>query len=364
MGQNKMKSKAIDRFIIHAGMHKTGSTAAQEELSNYRGDELHYLRWNGSKNHSIPYLYAFADGGVHARGEIERRDAKVRGEHLREKLKGELNTLITTKAMLSGEAISAPRLGDGINGLKDFLTPWVESFDVIAYMRPPRSYAAAEFSQSICSGGTPSLPIRIDYNGFNRLDEVFGQNSVSIRPYIRSELAMGDAVIDLCCHIGIPATEIKSRSSNSSPSIELLALLWEANLSLKALPLSRKHGVNEARYRVIRRLANFGSSKLVIGPTGVRNYGEVRGKISSFSDRIGLDLGAYEDQSREISMGTSSDLKVTAIENAPLLIDHIQCIAETENLSRLKSAISELKNNCDLTAAQHLIVKMIEIEMH
>ncbi|CAM4027479.1 hypothetical protein PAYE108092_17620 [Paracoccus yeei] len=358
-----MNSNRIGRFIIHSGMHKTGSTAIQNALSRCEGEVFHYLRWNGNKNHSIPYLYAFADGGVHARGDIERQKAIRHGSVLREALTRELDLLTSEKVMLSGEAIGAARLGNGVKKLKDFLSLWSDNFDVIMYLRPPRSYSAAEFSQSICSGGTPSVPIKIDYSGISELDRAFGPQSVSLIPYIRSKLVMEDVVLDFCSRVGIPMHKVQSISANASPSLELLSILWEVNRYCRSLPVGPGVEVNEARYKVIRRLAKFGDQKFIMDPAGVRDYNKVLENLNSLSSRVGIDLGACESDIKKTSLCSNGHLQEIALESAPLLVDYVKNMAETERSKEAEIAISAFESRRDLVAARSVIMKMIEIEV-
>lgn len=358
-----MKNNKIERFIVHAGMHKTGSTAIQKALWNCRNDEFHYLQWNGNKNHSIPYIYAFADGGVHAKSDFDKQKATQHGSTLRQLLTNELDLLKSKNAIISGEAIGAARLGNGVKRLKDFLDPWANRFDVLMYLRPPRSYAAAEFSQSICGGGTPAVPIGIDYSGITELDKVFGPDVVSLLPYIRSKLAMKDVVFDFCSRVGIPMREVQPSLANTTPSLELLSILWEVNAYFRSLPCGNVAHLNEARYKVIRKLSKFGNQKFLISPEGIKNYAEVCGILSNLSSRVGVDLGNHEVEDNKISISKNCDLKETSLSSAPLLVDYIHHLAETETLSEAQVAVKASEAGRDVAAAQRIIIKMIEIEI-
>lgn len=356
-----MRQKKIRQFIIHAGMHKTGSTSIQKALGNLRNEAFHYLRWNGNRNHSIPYLYAFADGGVHARGDIEKEKAKQHGSMLREVLAKELDLLASENVILSGEAIGAPRLGNGLRNLKDFLDPWTDDFRVFMYVRPPRSYAAAEFSQSICGGGTPVLPIKISYGGVSQLDDVFGSQAVSLLPYIRSELFMNDVVMDFCSRTGIPTDELQPSSANASPSLELLSVLWEVNHHCRSISSNRGPAINEARYRVIRKLSKFGRHKFLMDPAGVQNYEQIREKMVSLSSRVGMDLGASESGANQVSLCSNEQLKEISLQSSPLLVDHVKNMAETTGAKGVQAAAAE--SGRDMLAARRIVMKMIELEI-
>lgn len=358
-----MKPKKIDRFIVHAGMHKTGSTAIQKALWNCQDEKFHYLRWNGNKNHSIPYLYAFADGGVHAKNDAERQKATQHGSVLRQLLESELDVLRSENVIISGEAIGAARLGNGVQRLKDFLDPWVRSFNVFMYVRPPRSYAAAEFSQSICGGGTPVIPLRIDYRGISELDKAFGPEAVSLFPYIRSKLAMKDVVVDFCSRVGISMHEVQPNLANTSPSLELLSILWEVNAYFRSFPSGNGAHVNEARYRVIRTLSKFGRTKFLLSPAGIRDYAGVRDTLSGLSSRVGLDLGDSEVDGDATSLSANEQLKEIALVSAPLLVDHIHHLAETESSPEARVAAEASGSGRDLAAASGMVARMIEMEL-
>lgn len=358
-----MENKKIDRIIVHAGMHKTGSTAIQKALWNCQNEEFHYLRWNGNKNHSIPYLYAFADGGVHAKSDLERQKATQHGSELRQLLTQELDLVRSKNAIISGEAIGAARLGNGVKRLKDFLDPWANRFDVLLYVRPPRSYAAAEFSQSICGGGTPVLPIGIDYSGITELDKAFGPDVVSLLPYIRSKLGMRDVVYDFCSRVGIPMHEAQPNLANTSPSLELLSILWEVNSYFRSFPSRNRVHINEARYKVIRTLSKFGEQKFLISPAGIKNYTEIRRVLSDLSSRVGVDLGHDEIYNNEVEISDNYELKELSLSSSPLLVDYVYHLAETENLVDAQIAAKDSKAGRDLAAAQRIVIKMIEMEI-
>ncbi len=225
-------AKPLKCLWLHIGMHKTGTSSIQANLSQVKDPQgWRYLKLDGpnmgrslhamfGKDPQNFHLYAKAGDSAE---EIARRGAALRRKlELMIRRSGD-DTLILSSEMLSNMS------KEEITAVRDFLAPLVDRIQVIGYVRPPGGFAVSWFQQAVKQGsGELNLEkLKPNYRRrFAKFDEVFGKSAVKLRIFDPATLAKGCIVADFCGHTGIqpPAPESIVRV-NESLSREACSLL-------------------------------------------------------------------------------------------------------------------------------------------
>jgi hypothetical protein len=221
------------RAIVHVGMHKTGSSSIQHALHRGLDDASFEYADLGPPNHSLQVFSLFSGSpethhmhGKHGRGkdEIEQFNRATR-----ERLRRHLSDSAARNIIVSGEDITA-LAEDELRRFQDFLMEYVEDIDVVGYVRPPRSFMASIFHQSVKAAELQSLDVaRLypDYRGrFAKFDRVFGRDHLQLWRFDAAAFPGGDVVLDFCQRLGIALRPETVPRVNESLSREALSLLF------------------------------------------------------------------------------------------------------------------------------------------
>lgn len=235
------------RCIVHAGMHKTGTTSIQHALSHELGGQgsCRYVDL-GNPNHSAPLATAFRTNPESLHYCVQARKDPSRIPFLREsllqRLEEELGSTGDT-AILSAEELGYFEDAE-LDALRSRILEHADTVEVIVYLRPIRGEVISRFQQN-AKGiriGFGELPPVLDYRApLERLDRVFGTDSVTVRCYEPSMLLNGCVVQDFCATAGLPALSSTAESLNRSLNRHGLALLYA----------SRWHDATHAPERLI-----------------------------------------------------------------------------------------------------------------
>ncbi len=224
------------RVVIHAGMHKTGSSAIQDGLSRHEADDFHYLDWYSS-NHCELFVYLFeaeADArtyhAIRARGpDFAARIPGIRAEWLA-RTAAQLDRCQGKTVLFSAEDISHPVMARALPAMKDFFSRWTDDIRVLAYVRSPMSFAQSAFQQMLKDGGArkfdPVLLWPRYRERFEPLDRVFGPENVTLRSYNAVAAAGLDIVQDFAAMAGIRGPVQPGGRVNETLSAEAIALLY------------------------------------------------------------------------------------------------------------------------------------------
>lgn len=144
-----------------------------------------------------------------------------------------------------------------ISRLKAFLEIWVDSFEVVMYLRRQDRVSVSHYSTMIKTGHTEAdvlcyRPYYYDYDQiYDNWSSVFGVESVRVRLFDRAELIGGDLLEDFCsiCRLNMARKEIPS-PVNQSLNQAGIDFLLEVNRQLPRI-------VNGERNKVRSRLAFF-----------------------------------------------------------------------------------------------------------
>ncbi len=305
-------------------MHKTGSSSIQASLFAAGGNAFFRYADLGRPNHSEPVYSLFADKPreYHIHRKRGRDGAAIDhfNEANRRRLAGFFQRDASPTVVLSGEDILllSP---SGLQRLRDFLTEWFQRIEVAAYVRPPVSYMQS-FLQQRVKGGATDLTLGQLYpryrDRFEKLDRVFGRESVHLWKFEPAEFAGGDLVRDFCHRVGVVPPAGKSRRRNDSLSREALGLLMCYRRSCPGYGEgSRAIRANRLLVEVLMRIGN---TPVRFAPSLVRSVlEEHRADLEWMERRLGRSLHEESrdrsgdarslDELMEVSRGTLAELE-------------------------------------------------------
>jgi hypothetical protein len=208
--------------ILHIGAEKTGSTTVQVALSKSRDQLLRngvlYPRAFGEANHVALYCFASEGPMDELKGQLGLRTENDRVEfrrRMREALEAEISSGRRLHMILFSNEHSSSRLRkrDELERIKTLLSPFVQTFRVILYIRPQWHLAASLYSTYVKTGGTKPfhfpdsavLSSKFDYRRVIMLwRSVFGENAVIVRRFQRTALRGSDVLEDFIDAAGLP----------------------------------------------------------------------------------------------------------------------------------------------------------------
>ena len=315
------------RVIVHAGMHKTGSSSIQDYFHKQHSDKLTYARWTDS-NHCGMFILLFQDEallgeyhGFKARGQDFIDTLPEMKAKWTKSLEEDMKSSADKTVIFSAEDISWPGFRSATERMVSFFRQWTDDITAVAYARSPLSFALSAFQQMLKDGGLKTLNLNAlwpSYRArFSLLDDIFGAENVDLRLYELNSLVGGDVVSDFASIVGTTIDIPLTPQSNASLSAEATALLFMQR-NLGEGYLSGFAGAQAGNSRFVRKLQNVGTRKLMFSeslwqPVVQRNQAdldwmearlgkkmitEVTGKeavISSEEDLLQLAVQSYDD---------------------------------------------------------------------
>jgi hypothetical protein len=276
----------MGRVIIHAGMHKTGSSSIQKSLSHGISDERFRYFDLGEPNHSGPLVNLFWSYPEKYHGNRKRGRTLEQITDLRcslvKSLSSQLESLGDQTGVISAEDICDFQ-EDELMNLREFIARFNHITRIVVYVRGIHEYIDSAFQQLI-KGGLAKFRVHLaspNYIKLERLSRVFGRKNVSIIFFSRQELYGYDVVVDFANHIGLPQTAIVKQQTNESISLRALKFTYIYRCYGPGFgqdPLSIKR--NNA---IIARLSRLKGAKLALAPDLTRQVveNELRSLYSS-----------------------------------------------------------------------------------
>ncbi|MCB1706231.1 MAG: hypothetical protein KDI17_15310 [Halioglobus sp.] len=227
--------KKFEKFIIHIGGDKTGSTSIQRSLRTHREKLLV----------ESDFLYPFS--GWHAvlgsffsknpedyianrdRGLTDRKQIKERDRIYFKNFENALNSAIGAKSIIVSYEGFIQADVSVLEGLRDYGESLANEVIVVVYVRPPISWALSAMSQRVKSGRRPfpdeKAPCTPYRKRLEQVVKVFGKSRVNVRRFDRRSLINGDIVNDFLSHCGVPKVtyegiQVDKSKTNSSLSLE------------------------------------------------------------------------------------------------------------------------------------------------
>lgn len=319
------------RIVIHAGIHKTGTSAVQEYFFSHPPAGIAYPSW-GDPNHCGLFVILFQDEsrlaeyhGFRARGAEFIARLPIRRENELTRLTAFLDENSDQTVLISAEDISAPEFHPAVQRMYDFLQRWTTDIEVVVYTRGALNFALSAFQQTLKDGGLSSLvldslwPYYRDRIG--GLDAIFGEERVRVRVYERDALVGGDIVSDLAHVLGVSLDAIPHQRTNVSLSAEATAVLY----------LQRRMGLGfisgfgqaqTANNRFIEKLSQLGHHRLGFSDALWKPVADKHEEDAAWmAARLGQALSAHDAPAGErvIEIGSEEDLIGLALQQVPAL---------------------------------------------
>lgn len=223
------------RLIIHAGMHKTGSSSIQETFAALTRDSFSYAPFTAT-NHSGLFEHLtspYRDGEIyHGFAKSGVPETKLERLHKRHLIafRNWLRSL-TVPGILSAEDIGGTDKGPQIEALHAMIArhKHVEP-EVLIYVRPPHSFMESAFQQRVKGGDLgrwrpqnlwPKYRARVE-----TLDRIFGRDRVTVRAFHPWEFPDKDVVQDFAGFVGVTLDPSEIRRTNEGLSAEAAALIY------------------------------------------------------------------------------------------------------------------------------------------
>ncbi|MEW9799743.1 hypothetical protein [Alteromonas sp. CYL-A6] len=340
-------------LILHVGLHKTGSTAIQDALSDARVDLLEwgyrfplFKRPDGvaEANHSRMFQLVFGH-----RPRARRKLVLPGWDHdaaiasYRQQLSDAMAS--TESLILSGEGIANLSV-DELGQVKTLFSGW--KIRVVAFIRPAYSYYCSATQERIKSGSTAIGPgkVRMESDTVSKLKAVFDEpefisfveackhplgpagsffdhagfsGALQAVPAKRNT-GLGNIVIRLTAHINRYLTEKHGAVSQDVFNSQSLAmrearfLLTDAELSRYQSEFSKE---NDALYRSTG--LDFKQENMRTAPVGTLTLGQ--------SFRLMSNLAKQRNDIRQLSVEYLTNMALIPLKFKSLLISYLAVIA-------------------------------------
>lgn len=282
------------RIILHAGMHKTGSTAIQELFGTHGvpGASVAAVGMAGvdppggpRANLSDVVLLLFAEGALldktHAARwpHLSRRALLRARDRTRDRLGARIESWLETGTgtaplfLVSAEDISAPDFDHAaVARMAEFFGRFGAETHVHAYARAPASFMQSAFQQRV----KQEKPGAVDLDAanlwpryrarFEPLDDVFGPDRVHLRAFDPDAFEGGDVVADFAGWLGLgPVTAPRGRA-NDGLSCEAVCVIFCRLAGLLARDYPAPDLAARFRATPARALAGFGTQRFAFSP--------------------------------------------------------------------------------------------------
>lgn len=327
------------RLLLNVGMHKTGSSAIQQSLKSYDRDGVRYLPIL-HPNHSSLYATLFLENPEsypahrkNSRTSDEVAAIKDKFSKAFEKAIGNARRSGITTLISSGEDVSNLDEGSLIR-LRDWADERFSEVALIGYVRAPASFMASALQQRVKGG----LPVKMgalypNYRErFEKFDNVFGSERVTLVKFDRSVLFEGDVVLDFAQRAGASLRADDVVSDNLSRSLETTAVLYaQRNLGRGWV---RYPGSPRDNNQLVTALESLGDSRITLHPDRVRKILQMHADdIAWISERVGTSLDdTPETKNVESAISKPDDLLELSKGHLPAILDLIKTEVGTKDV--------------------------------
>lgn len=313
----RFNQKVIDKTgqkkklcIVHVGMHKTGSSSIQHNLSTQVGKNFSYINL-GEKNHSFHFGSFFAENPQRYHlNKVRRGFSKRQIEKYNTSFDEMFKHHIASHDKVDTFVISA----EAIIGLSDksltnmsiYLSEFFENIKIVAYVRSPLSYANSLFQQRIKVGRMKEFSldnILPQYKMiFEKFDNIFGKENVFLYSFDKKHLIGGDVVLDFLENNNLDIGGKNIRNTNTSLSLEGLSLLY----------IRHKHSQNFDLLKnreLIQALSKFGSTKPRLGKNILNPFlYDIQEDLKWIENRMNIKISDEENYIEHGNINNEKDL--------------------------------------------------------
>ncbi len=221
------------KFVVHAGMHKTGSSAVQDYCRRHprvlKRLGLAYPR-AFYQNHKFGTISLFMDDPKNAREDASHRPRGYAPDDLARAFDAFLQRAAKKRQHVLLSSETAVNLSPaGLDRLEAAAAPRFAPVEIVALLRPPLSFARSA-SQQRLKGGVPlgrfeeKLPLPNYEQRFGKMLAHFGTERMHLAPYHPSTLVNGDVFQTVVSLMGLdPAPVAGSRTERRNAAMSLTA---------------------------------------------------------------------------------------------------------------------------------------------
>ena len=313
------------RLVIHAGMHKTGSTSIQAALAKNKMRGVHVLKLI-KPNHSLANVLLFEDKPetyfAFRKQGATAEDMAAQRHQLKRRLNRQLRRRAEETFVFSAERISSAA-DKAIKRMHAKFEPIFSNLDVYAYVRAPDAFLASMMQQSAKTGSDKFQLTWPQYRKrFERLDRIFGREHVNLRLFDKSRFHGGDVVSDFAQWTDLPLTNKMDMQRNSSVSAAGFALIACLRRNHVQEAKSKESALREQQ--VVQALRHLESVPFALCPDLVaREIEKQADDLAWMEDRLGeaLPIGSTSHSEDAVLISSSDDLKCAAAQFSHLLTD-------------------------------------------
>jgi hypothetical protein len=287
---------------IHVGMPKTGTSSIQSTFAKNPDSRFRYAPFPNA-NHSTLCAVCFEKrpeaNRVNQLLGLSRADAIDRRRSMLRRLSNQMDKVVRNPniqaVLLSGE-----RLSNAVKAnvethqkMRDFFGRWCDDFKIYGYARPLGTLLASDFQQRIQTGHAVKIDLDFYYPNyrqkFEKFDQVYGRESVSIRRFHRGDLVGGDVVQDFAAQIGANVPEHAILRENQSLSLEGTAVLF--TMARAGRIQDTDQATAEKNAKLVLALKRISGQKLAFCPDAVARVAEKNADDLKWTEaRIGASL--------------------------------------------------------------------------
>lgn len=350
------------KLVLHAGMHKTGSSSIQKSFATYDRGGVAYLQV-GHPNHSGLHFTAFAKAPHRYRAHVKNKRSEEEVAALRARFRERITAACLAARergvhtlLSSGEDLSVLRR-PGLRELRDFFAPLVSEIEIIAYLRPPASFMRSALQQRVVGGqGCKLADLYPQYRSrFEKFDEIFGAAAVTLIKFDRAQLHEGDVTLDFARRVGADMGREEVAHMNESRSLEATALLFaqrRLGRGMESYP-----GAPQDNQRLVQSLSRIGEGRIHLSPEGLAPILEAhRADLDWVSARLGQPF-ADAPEPHPQAIGAPRELLDIAAGQMPALMRRIaeetpDLPVEPELVARAVDLLHDILRNARTRRAQ------------
>lgn len=317
------------KFVVHAGMHKTGSTSIQQAFYQKAGKDYAYIDV-GNPNFSIPMFLMFEDEAHFQSNIIVKAMGRSQEELIEERatLHAQVDAQIMNcpsgLMMFSGEDISGYNVRI-VERFAAYLRKYSDDLHVFTYVRPPCGYMESAFQERLKRSYVDMSPEKLWPRYMPRFKNMiagFGRENLTFVPFEKACLASGDVVTDFAFRTGLPCPIGPQRSYNESLTAEAVSLLYHFRKHISPEPQNSQDGF-KTELRFIKQIGTIGTTKLRFGKEFLqKGRHKFRDDWEFAKELCGSPLRERRD-SGDGFITTEADLETLALATLPDLKDLI-----------------------------------------
>ena len=298
---------------LHAGFHKTGSTAIQNYLFDNDVDSRYHYFHSGIPNSSLIIKQAFKNDLANHQGFRKKNlspkkesDIRVRARARIEKIVRDIDRPHTILSAESLGILTAEEIGQ----VCEYFSRYYRDMRVYIYIRPLKSRVESAFQEKLktrYSSLEEKFPISFQ-KSIGSFDQIFGRDHVKVSKFSREGFPGGSVINHFLNQIGIEAELSGQSEANTSLSLPAIQLLY---VYRKFFP--DRHKDDDKRLQKLELLSgdplHFHSdlfNELLIAPEGDSNWLEHRAGFSATEDIRAHDNAAIKSEQELTSIPADS----------------------------------------------------------